>query len=354
MENRPLIAGIQQIGIGVSDVKAAFAWYRNVFGMDVRVFEDAAEARLMTRYTGGVPHGRHAILALNMRGGGGFEIWQFTSRTPEPCPFEIRLGDLGIYCSRIKSADVEKSFALLKSKGVDLVTGLERDPAGQPVFFLKDPWGNLFQVVGSDTWFSSLQCLTGGTAGCMVGVSDIDRSMAFYRDILGYDTVVYDRAGAFTDLAGLPGGSHPVRRVLLRHASSRMGPFSRLLGPSEIELVQVEGRSPRRIFESRYWGDLGFIHLCFDIVNQSAMKRLCETKGYPYTVDSGSTFDMGSAAGHFSYVEDPDGALIEFVETKRIPILKKLGLYLDLTRRDCSKPLPNFFVSALRFNRVKG
>ena len=354
MEETPLIAGIQQIGIGVRDAKAAFDWYRSVFGMDVRVFEDAAEARLMTRYTGGTPHGRHAILALNMRGGGGFEIWQFTSRTPEACSFDIRLGDLGLFCARIKSADVERTYALLKSKGVDLLSGLERDPAGQPVFFLKDPWGNLFQVVGSDTWFSKLQCLTGGTAGCMVGVSDIHRSMAFYRDILGYDTVVYDTAGHFPDLSHLPGGSHPVRRVLLRHAVSRMGPFSRLLGPSEIELVQVEGREPRPIFEKRFWGDLGFIHLCFDIVNQSAMKRLCETKGYPFTVDSGSTFNMGSAAGHFSYVEDPDGALIEFVETKRIPILKKLGLYLDLTRRDCSKPLPNYFVNALRFNRVKG
>ena len=353
MTETPLIAGIQQIGIGVSDVKAAFDWYRDMFGMNVRMFDDAAEASLMARYTGGSPQSRHAILALNMRGGGGFEIWQYTSRTPEAPPFGIRLGDLGIFCARIKSSDVEASYNYLKGRGVELLSGLERDPAGQPVFFVKDPWGNLFEVVGSDNWFCRMPSLTGGVYGCMLGVSDIDKSMAFYREVLGYDTVVYDSSGSFREFANLPGGGDGVRRVLLRQGQSTRGPFSRLLGPSEIELVRVEGRMPRRIFEGRYWGDLGFIHLCYDIVNQTAMKKLCESLGHPFTVDSGSSFGMGEAAGHFSYVEDPDGALIEFVETKRIPVLKKLGWYLDLTKRNAAKPLPNWLVNMLRFSIVK-
>ena len=46
-------------------------------------------------------------------------------------------------------------------------------------------------------------------------------------------------------------------------------------------------------------------------------------KDSPFTVDVDHSFDMGEAAGSFSYTEDPDGALIEFVETHKIPILKK-------------------------------
>ena len=46
-------------------------------------------------------------------------------------------------------------------------------------------------------------------------------------------------------------------------------------------------------------------------------------------------------------------ALIEFVETKKIPIMKKLGWYLDLRKRDALKPLPNWMLKALKFNRVK-
>ena len=62
---------------------------------------------------------------------------------------------------------------------------------------------------------------------------------------------------------------------------------------------------------------------------------------------------MGEAAGYFSYIADPDGALIEFVETHKMPILKKLGLYFDLRKRDPNKSLPDWMIKTLRFSRVK-
>ena len=61
---------------------------------------------------------------------------------------------------------------------------------------------------------------------------------------------------------------------------------------------------------------------------------------------------MGEAAGHFAYIEDPDGTLIEFVETHKIPILKKIGWYLNLRNRKRESPLPDWLLKALRFNRV--
>lgn len=352
-DGTPTIAGIQQIGIGIPNVHEAFDWYRIHFGMDIPIFEEAAEANLMLPYTGGKPHQRHAILAINMAGGGGFEIWQYTSRVPQPCSFELQLGDFGFYCTRMKSKDVKASYEFLKSKNVNIISGLTKDVAGNDTFYLRDPWNNLFQIVTGDSWFGTGKQLTGGPSGCMIGVSDMDRSMRFYADILGYDTVIYDQTGVFDDFKNLPSGKLKVRRVLLGHSAPRVGAFSQLLGASQIELVKTYERSPRKIFENRFWGDQGFIHLCFDISNQSAMKERCTSKGYPYTVDSGEKFDMGEAAGHFSYIEDPDGALIEFVETKKIPILKKLGWYLDLRKRDATKPLPNWMLKALRFNRVK-
>ncbi len=349
----PTIAGIQQVGIGIPDVQKAFKWYNEFLGVDIPIFEEAAEANLMLPYTGGKPHQRHAILAINLKGGGGFEIWQYTSRTPEPCPFEIQLGDLGIYCARIKSTNVETTYAYLSSKNANIIGDLTKDPQGKNTFYVKDPWDNLFQIVEGDSWFGKGLKSTGGPSGSMLGVSDIDKSKKFYSDILGYDTVEYDKEGIFDDLKSLPGGGHKVRRVLLSHSKPRVGAFSELLGKSKMELIQVLDRTPKKIYENRYWGDRGFIHLCFDITNQKAMKILCEEKGYPFTVDSGEQFDMGEAAGHFSYIEDPDGTLIEFVETKKIPIMQKLGWYLDLRKRDATKPLPKWMLKALKFNRVK-
>ena len=109
---KPLICGIQQMGIGVPNVPEIWSWYRTMFGMDVRVFEEAAEAPLMTRYTGGVVQARTATLALSMDGGGGFEIWQYRGRTPVGPDFEVQLGDLGLYAAKIN----DKVCPIVKSE----------------------------------------------------------------------------------------------------------------------------------------------------------------------------------------------------------------------------------------------
>lgn len=350
---KPIISGIQQVGIGIPNVHDAFRWYRRHFGIDVKIFEEAAEANLMLPYTGGQPHQRHAILAVNLKGGGGFEIWQYTSRTPELPKFDIRAGDLGLFVARIKADDVKAAFNFLQGTGVNTMNGLLKSPEGKDHFFVKDPFGNIFDIVQGDDWFSDYSFHTGGAAGCMIGVSDMEKAISFYHEILGYDKVVYDAEGRFDDFSALPGGSNTFRRVLVTHSAERQGSFCKLLGKSALELIQVKDRTPNKIFRERYWGDRGFIHLCFDIHGMAEMKALCKAKGHPFTVDSANSFDMGEAAGHFSYIEDPDGTLIEFVETHKIPILKKIGWYLDLRKRDPEKALPNWIVKALRFGRVK-
>lgn len=343
------------MGIGVADVHAAFKWYNRHFGMDVPIFEEAATAGLMLPYTGGEPRDRHAILALNMQGGGGMEIWQYTSRVPMPPARQPLMGDLGINIAKIKSKNVQETFHFLRKKGVNMLTNVTIRPDGREHFFVKDPYGNPFEIVSAEEWLSkSGDHLCGGIYGAVIGVSNMERSVQFYRDILGYDVVVYDQTADFEDLHGTDGGFGQYRRCLLRHSQTRKGPFSTLLGASEIELVQSLDRTPVGIFEGRFWGDLGYIHLCFDITGMSELKAFCAAKGHSFTVDSSGSFDMGEAAGYFSYIEDPDGALIEFVETHKIPVLKKIGWFLDLRkRRNPERPLPRLMLKALGLGRVK-
>jgi catechol 2,3-dioxygenase-like lactoylglutathione lyase family enzyme len=232
------------------------------------------------------------------------------------------------------------------------------DPAGKMTFFLKDPFGNIFQMVEADDWFMKEKKPTGGAYGVIIGVSGIEKARELYSDILGYDEVVYDSTGVFNDLKELRGGERKLRRVLLRRSKPFRGPFSRLMGKSEIELLSAGEKNERKIYEGRFWGDPGFIHLCYDIRNMDNLKEVCAKKGFPFTVDSkksheGNSFDMGEAAGHFSYIEDPDGTLIEFVETHKVAILKKLGWYLDLRNQDPYRSIPNWMLRTLSFSRVK-
>ena len=347
------ITGIQQVGIGVPDVHGAWDWYRSHLNIDVPIFEEAAEANLMLPYTDGKPQQRHAILALSMQGGGGFEIWQYTSRKPQPPEFEINVGDTGIYATKIKSKNIQKTFDKLSVKGCTISDRVEKDPAGNEHFFIKDTFGNIFQIIKGTDWFKETEAMTGGVAGCVIGVSDIENSLVLYRDVLGYDKVIFDHSGVFEDLQDLPGGGERFRRIVLTHSKKRKGAFSELLGTTEIELLQSLDRKPNKIFRDRLWGDLGFIHLCFDVNNMKLLKEELARKSFHFTVDSDQSFDMGEAAGHFSYIEDPDGTLIEFVETHKVPIMKKFGWYMSLKRRDPHKSLPRWMINALGLNRRK-
>lgn len=351
--NNYIISGIQQVGIGVANVHEGFKWYNRNFGMDIPVFEEAAEANLMLPYTGGKPHKRHAILAINMKGGGGFEIWQYTSRTPQACAFTPQLGDLGLFCAKMKSENVEASYRTLKANGVKMLGDITKNPCGKQHFYIADAFGNLFEIIEDDKWFGKGLQHTGGPIGITIGVSNLEKSIAFYTTILGYDKTEFKGEASYGDLAVLPGGAVTVKRAILTHSKARVGPFSKLFGNSYIELIEAKNYTPRKIFENRFWGDLGFIHLCFDIKNMAALKAKCEAAGHPFTVDGGAGFEMGEAAGHFTYIEDPDGTLIEFVETKKIPILKKLGWYLDLRKRAPEKALPDWMLKAMAMNRKR-
>jgi catechol 2,3-dioxygenase-like lactoylglutathione lyase family enzyme len=360
MKENYIISGIQQIGIGVENFAEAWRYYIEVFNMDIRILEDDKVAELMLPYTGGKPQKRRAAIALNLQGGGGFEIWQYSDRKPKPADFEIQAGDLGVFAAKIKSKDVEKTYELFSKKpNINLLGKPEISIDGNKTFFMKDPYGNIFQIVHDTTIYRNEGRLTGGIVGAMIGVTDIEKAMPIYRDILGYDIVIADETGTFNDIKVLPSGEGQFRRRILSHSKPRQGSFSELFGKSYLELVQPLERAPRKIYEGRFWGDPGFIQICFDVRNTDALRKKCEEMGYPFTVDSsqsfkeGESFDMGEAAGQFAYIEDPDGTLIELVEAHKIPLLKKLNLYLDLRKRDPRKPLSKKMLGMLRFMKVK-
>lgn len=346
MNMESFITGVQQAGIGVPDIDKYWPWYSKMFGLSVAIFDDRAEAALMTPYTGGEVHSRRAVLALNMAGGGGAEIWQFTSRTPGSCSFNPVYGDLGLYALRIKTRDVAAFVRLAKENNTE-ISEIALDAKGRGYVWVKDPMGNMFQVVEvKDGWFGESGAATGGIFGAVIGVSSIEKSLPFYQTLLGTSEIVFDEKANSDEFADA--GKGEVKRLLLKKRFGEAGAFSELLGNIELELVERQDAAGRRIFDSsRYWGDCGFIHLCFDVLDMESLQKTLEKKGHKFTIDSQGTFTMEAAGGRFAYVEDPDGALIELVETHKIPIMKKYGWYLDLTKRKKNKPLPRWMFKVL-------
>ena len=233
------INGIQQIGVGVDNIDRAFKWYAIMMGADVSVFEDDNEATYMAPYMGGKPHRKKAILAFNLHGGGGYEHWQYLDRQPTFPSEPLRIGDFGINIATIKSRHIEHSFQRLKQLGATMLSDIVTTPDQKRCFYLQDPWNNILQIKESSEWFLKGKNDVGGVLGCIIGVSDIEKSRKLYSDILEYDQVVYDRTGVFDDLSSLPNGTGKFRRILLTHSADRKGGFASLFGKSYIELIQA-------------------------------------------------------------------------------------------------------------------
>jgi catechol 2,3-dioxygenase-like lactoylglutathione lyase family enzyme len=352
MDNK-LIYGFQQVGVGVENADEAFKWYASRLGSDVVVFDDSNEATFMAPYMGGKPRNKRALMAVNMRGGCGYEIWQYLDRKPVKIKDPVQLGDYGINLIKIKSRDIRASYLRLSSMNVEILTDITEEPDGRKSFYIKDPYDNLLCIKEFDDWYSSNGFDLGGIFSCVIGVSNIDDSLKLYKDVLGYNKVVYDITGEFDDLKVLPNGEGKFRRILLDHEEERKGGFARFFGNSQIELIQTMNGKPKRIFDNRYWGDQGFIHLCFDIKNMKKLVQECKDSGFPFTVLSNDSFDMGETNAHWGYIEDCDGTLIEFVETHKVTILKKFNWFINLKNRDPRKPLPNWLIKSLSLKRVK-
>ncbi len=341
-----IINGIQQIGIGVLDVKKVFNWYRKHLNFDVLLFEDEAVASLMTKYTNGKAEKREAYLSLNMIGGGGLEIWQFKNRTPTAAINQIQYGDLGIYAMKIRCKNLIAMHSYLRGIKVSDLSDINQSYYCN--FYFTDPFGNRVQMVEDHYVFSAKTAKNGGVLGAVIGVSDMETALKFYSTMLGYTTVAYDNVETSVE-----NSKSTFRSVIISQERKSVGGFGDLLGPTQLELIQVLDRTPVKIFKNRLWGDLGYIHLCFDVSGMSFIREKAKQNGHTFTVDSANSFDMGDAAGHFSYMEDPDGTLIELVETHKVPILKSLGLYLNLKNRNPHKTLPKWLVKSLSLHRVK-
>ena len=219
-----MISGIQQIGIGTVDFRKSWNWYIEMFGVDVRILEHDTVAERMLPYTGGKPQKRHASIALNLQGAGGFEIWQYSERKPEPCPFKIAAGDLGIFAAKLNCRDVHAFYKEISARWKDC-TEPEAFPDGSPYFYVTDLYGNIFQIIENKDIFIEQRRLTGGMAGAVIGVTDMERSVRFYKEVLGYETVKCDFTGPFSSHEIMPEAGKKCRRVILT-APKRRGAFA--------------------------------------------------------------------------------------------------------------------------------
>ncbi len=135
-----------------------------------------------------------------------------------------------------------------------------------------------------------------------ISTPDIDRALAFYCDLLGFEVVVN---GAW------PRGVESVDTLIgLKGSAARMAMLRK--GNTMLEFFDFESPVPAPGNPQRPVNDHGLTHICFDVTDlRSEYARL---------KDAGMSFHsepLGSGDSCSVYGRDPDGNVIELVEFGR-------------------------------------
>jgi catechol 2,3-dioxygenase-like lactoylglutathione lyase family enzyme len=135
-------------------------------------------------------------------------------------------------------------------------------------------------------------------------VSDLDRSVAFYRDLMGLEVLAQQekQGGYLAAIVGYP-DAH-VRMAHLRAPAS--GHVLELF-----EYIAPKGETPERI-EPR---DVGTAHLCFLVDDLDAVYRRLVDAGVDTFVSPPVLVDTGiNTGGYGIYLRDPDGIVLEIFQ----------------------------------------
>jgi len=314
-----MINALQHIGLGVTNAAEVYSFYRRILGFNLKIADIENDFEQMAPLLGKSEKMR-IIMALNSRGGGASEFVEHISTVPRQGPEKIKWGDIGFLSSGYQVNNLPAIVQRMEKKGVRFVIRSHsfeiRDGKSCQSAFCYDPEGNLVELVEID-FDKSAKPKVSGLAQVTIGVTDMEQSLAFYGDILGYDHVLLDHTGTNQELAPLFGEGISFRQVLLNRSQGSTSVFPMLDG-GRLRLVQTLNHQGRRIYQDRRWGDIGQMECCFDVSDIHETVEYLQSKNVGIVLPP-TFLNMGSgSSGFFAYIRDPDGNLIEIVEVKKI------------------------------------
>lgn len=135
-----------------------------------------------------------------------------------------------------------------------------------------------------------------------VTVSDMERSLAFYRDLLGLEQVETHRLEGET-ISKMAGKEGVVMEVVRLQAPETPGMLLDLQ-----QYVEPQGK----VSDGKL-GDVGHSHICFGVPNMAQAYEELQSEGVKF-VSEPVSFDLGWAVVHVVFFEDPDGYILELMQ----------------------------------------
>jgi catechol 2,3-dioxygenase-like lactoylglutathione lyase family enzyme len=239
----------------------------------------------------------------------GLELTEFTSTARNAGVPNIQ--DPGAATLNLQVKDIDAAFAKLKQAGAPVVTigGAPVNPTGNPAskmreVIVRDPDGFIVQLVQPDPLPANATTTPGNIFGASVtlAIEDTEKSVAFYRQAIGFQARPSSALGSnkvVADLIGLPGAQWRIT-----HGTINTLP---------LDFALIEYRGPERkpfILGAHDPGSPAFTMTVSDIV---AAVAAWKAAGGTVMTTSGTPVVRANGAGNV-FVRDPNGLLWEFIQ----------------------------------------
>jgi catechol 2,3-dioxygenase-like lactoylglutathione lyase family enzyme len=165
-----------------------------------------------------------------------------------------------------------------------------------------------------------------------IGVGNIDDSLRFYKDFLGFSNVIFDYTGSLPGLDKIVGKQNIEARMMML-AHENFSPVAQGM----IKLVQLLPPSrPSRPNMKYEWGNICIAEVCMSVQNIEEVYKLATVeKGFKPVLPPTYALCPPGEECKFAYIRDPEGILIEFIEwhmykefggTPRIEAVNHIGI----------------------------
>ncbi len=191
----PLARAVEAIGITVSDVDRAVEFFTGVLDFE-QISEREIHGPDPERLLG--VFGLRARVARLRLGREIVELTEYLAPRGRPIPQDSSSNDLWFQHIAIVVSDMDAAYARLRAAGVGHVSsGPQRLPDWNPAaggieaFYFLDPDGHTLELIyfppgkGDERWHETTDRTFLGIDHTAIAVADTDRSVRFYRDLLG-------------------------------------------------------------------------------------------------------------------------------------------------------------------------
>lgn len=314
-----VVERVQHPTITVSDLDRVLPFYTNVLPFKL-VGTRTVTAGTVARLFGLPDSTRHARVATLQLGQETLELIDFVGpETGRAIPPDSRSNDRWFQHIAIVVSDIDKAYQQLRQHRVGHVsTAPQTLPAYLPAaagiraFYFRDPDGHVLELIwfppgkGNPRWQPQAgSSLFLGIDHTAIASADTDRSMAFYRDLLGLKLGgMSENYGTEQEHLNQVFGAH----LLISGLTTGQG-----MGIELLDYLAPPGGRPYP--EASWANDLWHWHTVLKVGGLDALYKAIQTKKYPLISPGIVPLDgWGLAARRGLLVRDPDGHAVLLCE----------------------------------------